>query len=96
MLILISEHWVKPGQMDNANKIFQTVTDNTRGAPGLISRYIAVSQKDPMKVTTVTTWQSQEAATSWRQSHPLSISRDQLEEAFSNEVSERYDATQAL
>lgn len=53
--------------MDAANEMFQAVSDSVQLVPGFISRQVLVSEKDPMKVTAINSWQSKEAFQKWMQ-----------------------------
>ena len=80
MITLVAEHFVNKGQMESAKKIFQTVSESVKKAPGFVSRQILVSQKDPSLVTTITSFQSQEAFDKWRQT--IKLSEADLKKAF--------------
>jgi heme-degrading monooxygenase HmoA len=56
MITLIADHWVKPDFMDGAMKAFEDNTDKGTHVHRLVLR----SQDDPSKITTVTTWETQE------------------------------------
>ncbi len=96
MVTLIAEHWVSPGQMDNANKIFQEVGSSVSKAPGFVSRKVMVSQKDSTKITTVTSWESQEALNKWREVRSFSFGPDHIHRVFAKETVDIYDVTEEI
>ena len=60
MLTVIAHHFILPGKMDEAKKRIVTFGQEMRSARGFISRQTVVSQKDPPRVTSVTTWRTKE------------------------------------
>ncbi len=68
MITMVVDHWVIPERLEEAKKVFKTNSDAMRKADGCVSRHVLISQKDPLKYTTVTSWASQEALGAWRQS----------------------------
>ena len=91
MITLVAEHQVNPGQQQLANKIFQTVSESVKKAPGFVTRQILVGQKDPLKVTTITSFQSQEAFDQWRQT--IKITEADRNKAFAKVISEPYNVS---
>ena len=65
MFTTISIHQVNPGQKETALDIFKTNTILGRNQQGFISRDIFVSVEDPMKITTVTSWETKSQLEAW-------------------------------
>ncbi len=60
MITLVAEHWFKAEVMDKAVDGFLANDQKLKDAGGLVSRLVLTSRDDPTKITTVTTWESEE------------------------------------
>ncbi|MFI5267262.1 MAG: antibiotic biosynthesis monooxygenase family protein [Chloroflexota bacterium] len=58
MIIVIVNHFVKPGRNDAAVQRINTNGDRMATLPGFLFRYLLVSDKDPQKISTVTGWEA--------------------------------------
>lgn len=67
MLVLIVNHYVKPGpgMVESAIKRLDGNGDRMREMPGFAFRYRMVAKEDPLKLTTVTGWESEQAYEGW-------------------------------
>ncbi len=65
MFTTISVHWLNEGQQNATMDIFKTNTVLARKQEGFISRDILIAVDDPMKITTVTSWQTKEQLETW-------------------------------
>jgi heme-degrading monooxygenase HmoA len=60
MITLVAEHWFKADIAKEAVKFFLANDQKLKDAGGLVSRLVLTSREDPTKITTVTTWESEE------------------------------------
>lgn len=60
MITLVAEHWFKADIAKQAVEIFLANDKKLKDKGGLISRLVLTSREDPTKITTVTTWESEE------------------------------------
>ncbi|MFQ5872227.1 MAG: antibiotic biosynthesis monooxygenase family protein [Dehalococcoidia bacterium] len=60
MITLVAEHWITPEFMDGAMKVFRDNTEKPKEGGGFVSRLVLKSLSDPSKITTVTTWKTEE------------------------------------
>lgn len=60
MITLVAEHWFKADSAERAAEIFLANDQKLKDAGGLVSRLVLTSREDPTKITTVTTWESEE------------------------------------
>ena len=65
MFTTVSIHKCNPGQKEKALDIFTTNTVLARKQGGFISRDILIAVEDPMKITTVTSWETREQLDAW-------------------------------
>ena len=65
MFTTISIHKVISGQKETALDIFKTNTILGRKQQGFISRDIFISVENPMKITTVTSWETKSQLEAW-------------------------------
>ena len=60
MVTLIAEHWGDAAAMEEGIEAFKKNSERLRETKGLVSRSVLRSQVDPYKITTVTTFATQE------------------------------------
>ena len=65
MITVISHHYVKEDQAAEADRMIREAGRAMRGFKGLASRQTLHSNDNPLKITTVTTWKSQEDQEAW-------------------------------
>ena len=65
MVILIVNHYIKPGLVETAARRLDANGDRMREMPGFRFRYRMVAKDNPLKLTTVTAWESEEAYEAW-------------------------------
>ena len=68
MITRLAEHWVRPECVEDAKAIFAEWGRVARTYPGLLFRQVIQSEKDPLKITTITTWESLEDSDRWHDS----------------------------
>jgi len=95
MITIVAEHNVKSNKFDEAFKIFDNITETITKAEGFISRQILISKKDPSKITTISTWISQEARDKWRENHPAS-NNSIIGTLFTGELIQTYDVLKSF
>ena len=67
MIIVIVNHFVKPGRNDAALLRINTNGDRMASLPGFLFRYLLVSDKDPQKISTVTGWEAASDYDHWNE-----------------------------
>ena len=60
MITKIAEHYVRPEYVEEAKAVFAEWGLVARTFPGLIFRQVIQSEKDPLKITSITTWETHE------------------------------------
>ena len=68
MIGVLTHHWAKVDQIDEAKKLLDGNGLAQSKAPGFGSRETLYSIDDPSKITTLVTWDSNEIYDSWRAS----------------------------
>ena len=68
MITKIAEHWLRPDKFEEGKAVFAAWSKGCRASPGCVFRQVIQSEKDPMKVTTITTWESHEDSERWHDS----------------------------
>ncbi len=81
MFSAISVHYTNPGQEDLAIDVLKNNTTLCRGQEGFISRDIFISIDDPLKMTTVTSWETKEHLEAWVRE---AVARDKWAHASTN------------
>jgi heme-degrading monooxygenase HmoA len=61
MITVIVHHWVCPEKLDMIKGRIQQAGKTMQSQPGFIHRQTLISAVDPLQVTTVTNWESNEA-----------------------------------
>ncbi len=95
MITIVAEHDVKSGKLDQAFNIFDKITETITKAEGFISRQILISKQDPSKITTISTWISQEARDKWRETYPPS-DNSIVNTLFTRELIQTYDVLKSF
>ena len=67
MITTISVHYVNAGLREEALDLLEATTILGRKQTGFISRDIFIAVDDPMKMTTVTSWETKEQLDTWGQ-----------------------------
>ena len=65
MIASIVDHWVFPNKLEQARELFAENSRAMRKLPGLVSRYVFQSKKDPLKWTAITVWEDEKAVKAW-------------------------------
>ncbi len=68
MFTTVRHHWVKEGLLDAALETFGKATEIAKKEKGFVSRHILVSVTDPIKVLTLTTWETRKDLEAWSRS----------------------------
>lgn len=68
MIGVLTHHWAKPDQIEQAKKLLDGNGLAQSKAPGFGSRETLYSLSDPAKITTLVTWESGEIYDAWRAS----------------------------
>lgn len=68
MIGVLTHHWAKADQIDEAKKLLDGNGLAQSKAPGFGSRETLYSIDDPSKITTLVTWDSNEIYDAWRAS----------------------------
>ena len=95
MITIVAEHTVKSDKLNEAFKIFDNISETITKAEGFISRQILISKKDPFKITTISTWLSQEARDKWRENHPAS-NNSIIDKLFTRELIQTYEVLKSF
>lgn len=67
MILVIVHHYLKPGTVETAVGRLDGNGERMAQFPGYLFRYRLVSQTDPLKLSTVTGWESADAYEGWLQ-----------------------------
>jgi heme-degrading monooxygenase HmoA len=68
MIGVLTHHWAKPDKILEAKRLLERNGKAQGKAPGFGSRQTLYSQKDPTKITTLVTWDSNSIYDAWRAS----------------------------
>ncbi|MDH3599116.1 MAG: antibiotic biosynthesis monooxygenase [Candidatus Tectomicrobia bacterium] len=68
MIGVLTHHWAKPEQIDEARSVLDRNGEAQSKAPGFVSRETLISRTDPTKITTLVLWESNEIYDAWRAS----------------------------
>ena len=68
MIGVLTSHWAKDGQFDEALNLLNGNGLAQSKAPGFVRRTTLVSADDPSKITTLVIWTSNEIYNAWRAS----------------------------
>ncbi len=68
MIGVLTHHWARPDNIDEARRLLDGNGDAQSRHPGFVSRQTLVSRDDGAKITTIVTWDSNEIYDGWRAS----------------------------
>jgi heme-degrading monooxygenase HmoA len=68
MIGVLTHHWAKVDEIDEARKLLEGNGEAQSRAPGFISRQTLIALADPAKITTLVVWTSNEIYDAWRAS----------------------------
>ena len=68
MITSVNKHWMNPEKLEESKEVFAEWSRVTRAFGGLVFRQVIQSEEDPLKITTITTWESHEAMDKWHSS----------------------------
>lgn len=68
MIGVLTHHWAKPNNVDEARKLLDRNGQAQSKAPGFIGRQTLVSRSDPTKITTLVVWTTNDVYDAWRAS----------------------------
>jgi heme-degrading monooxygenase HmoA len=61
MITVIVHHWVLPEKLDLAKGLIQQAGKTMRSFPGFVLRHTLIAQTNPLQLSTVTCWETEEA-----------------------------------
>ena len=68
MIGVLTHHWAKAEQLDEARELLNRNGEAQSQAPGFVSRQTLYSLSDATKITTLVIWHSNEIYDAWRAS----------------------------
>ena len=68
MIGVLTHHWAKPDEVDEARKLLDRNGAAQSKAPGFVSRQTLLSRSDPTKITTLVVWTTNDIYDAWRAS----------------------------
>ena len=68
MIGVLTHHWAKPDEVDEARKLLDRNGAAQSKAPGFVSRQTLLSRSDPTKITTLVVWTTNAIYDAWRAS----------------------------
>ena len=68
MIGVLTHHWAKADQIDEARQLLDRNGEAQSHAPGFVSRETLISLSDPTKITTLVLWDSNDIYDAWRAS----------------------------
>ena len=95
MIGVLTHHWAKPGQVDEAQKLLNRNGEAQSKAPGFVSRQTLLSRRDPTQITTLVVWTTNEIYDAWRASPERAVAMSGAEALWAKPPeSERFDVVQ--
>ena len=92
MIGVLTHHWAKDGLVEQARRLLDGNGLAQSKAPGFGSRQTLYSRTDPVKITTLVTWESNEIYDAWRASPERTAAMSGADELWSRPAeSERFD-----
>jgi heme-degrading monooxygenase HmoA len=92
MIGVLTHHWAKSDQIEEARKLLDGNGIAQSKASGFGSRETLYSLTDPTKITTLVTWESNEIYDAWRASPERAVAMAGAEELWSQSPeSERFE-----
>lgn len=68
MIGVLTHHWAKEDQLEDARQLLDRNGDAQSKAPGFVSRQTLYSLTEPTKITTLVVWESNAIYDAWRAS----------------------------
>jgi quinol monooxygenase YgiN len=68
MIGVLTHHWAKADQIDEARKLLDRNGEAQSRAPGFVRRDTLVAHNDPAKITTLVIWANNPVYDAWRAS----------------------------
>jgi heme-degrading monooxygenase HmoA len=68
MIGVLTHHWAKPDEVDEARKLLDRNGEAQSKAHGFVSRQTLLSRSDPTKITTLVVWTTNDIYDAWRAS----------------------------
>ena len=91
MIGVLTHHWAKPDNIEEAKTLLDGNGLAQSKAPGYGVRLTFISQEDPTKISTLVTWDSNEIYDAWRASPERAKAMDGANELWSKPAeSERF------
>ena len=75
MIVLIGRYFIREDRIEQAKDMFLDNSRGVRKVPGLISRTVLQSERDPLRFSTITIFENDEARLAWSD-HPDHIHDD--------------------
>ena len=95
MIGVLTHHWAKPDELDEARKLLDRNGEAQSKAPGFISRQTLVSRSDPTKITTLVVWTTNDIYDAWRASPERAVAMSGAEALWSKAPeSERFNVVE--
>ena len=92
MIGVLTHHWAKPDEIEQARRLLDRNGLAQSKAPGFGSRQTLISLSDPAKITTLVTWDSNDIYDAWRASPERTVAMAGAEELWSQPPqSERFE-----
>jgi heme-degrading monooxygenase HmoA len=68
MIGVLTHHWAKADKIEEAKALLNRNGDAQSKAPGFVSRQTLIALADPVKITTLVVWTSNDIYDAWRAS----------------------------
>jgi heme-degrading monooxygenase HmoA len=95
MIGVLTHHWAKPEQVEEARKLLDRNGLAQSKAPGFRERQTLYSLSDPTQITTLVTWDSNEIYDAWRASPERAVAMAGADQLWSKPPhSERFEVAQ--
>ena len=92
MIGVLTHHWAKADKVEEARKLLDRNGLAQSKAPGFGRRQTLYSPNDPVKITTLVTWESDEIYDAWRASPERTVAMAGAEELWAKSPeSERFE-----
>jgi heme-degrading monooxygenase HmoA len=89
---VLTHHWARPGLVEQARALLERNGAAQSRYPGFGARQTLLSQTDATQITTLVTWQSNEAYDAWRASPERATAMAGADELWAKPpVSERFE-----
>ena len=92
MIGVLTHHWARTDDVDEARKLLYRNGEAQSKAPGFVSRHTLYALTDPTKITTLVVWTSNDIYDAWRASPARAVAMSGAEALWSKPPeSERFD-----